>query len=253
MPSKNDVPLMYRAQMEGRCQLHRIYRPKDLTEIQKQEGLKEPQQYSERWVNQWLEVQPNVENRTNYPLDISTNEPQSFINQDSKSHVQINPLNNNNHEQTTNQYYQTHKYQISWRFVINGGKDDGIIRPLIGAFGLPFYPGSSMKGAFREACQREETAKRLPPGTGDRYCGTSTTNSDDDNSQPGILRFHGGYPINHNWHKNLVDIVHPQQDFQVKENAPHSAYTLISLHQPEIEFTISTTNQEETSAAYPHY
>lgn len=220
MPDKNDVPLMYRAQFEGRSQLHRIYKDSALQEIARKENIP-PQQYSIRWVDQLLAVQSDRENPLNRLF--STDAP----------------------EETTQ--FQTKNYTISWRFVTNGGKDDGIIRPLIGAFGLPFYPGSSMKGAFKKACQQEERAGRLPQGTGDRYCGKSAKNSEDDNSQPGILRFHGGYPVNQNWQKNLVDIVHPQQDFQVKENAKHSAYALISLYQPEIKFSISTTKAEETN------
>jgi CRISPR-associated protein Cmr6 len=35
--------------------------------------------------------------------------------------------------------YQMKPYQISWRFVTNGGQDDGMIRPVIGAYGIPFY------------------------------------------------------------------------------------------------------------------
>ena len=127
----------------------------------------------------------------------------------------------------------TKTYQIQWRFVTNGGQDDGIIRPVMGAFGLPFYPGSSMKGAFCQACTDDQKKRyRL------------TKNSD----EPSLLRFHGGYPIN-DWKQNLVDIVHPQQDFQVKSNAKHGAYALISLDKPIINFGISSlllnTNWQE--------
>jgi CRISPR-associated protein Cmr6 len=209
---------MYRAQLEGRCQLHRIYKQRDLQEIAKEEGLGKAQQYSVRWVNQWLEVREVGENIA-HPL-----------------------LGDNLAEGSAE--FQTKKWCISWRFVTNGGKDDGIIRPLISGSGLPFYPGSSMKGAFREACKREEQAGRLPQGTSDRYCGQKLKDGD---FQPGILRFHGGYPANKNWTQNLVDIVHPQQDFQVKENAAHSAYTLISLYKPEIIFGISTSQPQETN------
>lgn len=152
MPDKHDVPLMYRAQLEGRCQLHRIYKQRELEEIAKEEGLKKPNQYSVRWVNQWLESLSEVENPRNSLLKDDLAEE-------------------------TNQF-QPKKYTISWRFVTNGGKDDGIIRPLIAASGLPFYPGSSMKGAFKEACQREEKAGRLPLGTCDRYCGGKLKDGD---------------------------------------------------------------------------
>lgn len=128
---------------------------------------------------------------------------------------------------------QTKTYQIQWRFVTNGGQFDGIIFPALGAFGLPFYPGSSMKGAFCQACTEEQKQ---------RYRLTK------DLDEPSLLRFHGGYPVN-DWTQKLVDIVHPQQDFQVKNDASHGAYALISLYKPKINFGISSqlaeTNWEE--------
>jgi CRISPR-associated protein Cmr6 len=35
---------------------------------------------------------------------------------------------------------QTKTFEFNWRLVTNGGQDDGMIRPVIGAFGLPFFP-----------------------------------------------------------------------------------------------------------------
>ena len=220
MPDKNDVPLMYRAQVEGRCQLHRIHKRIELDKIANEEGLKASEQYSVRWANQWLASQGEVENPGN-------------------------PLLKGNFIEDTSKF-QTKDYTISWRFVTNGGKDDGIIRPLITSSGLPFYPGSSMKGAFRAACKREEKAGRLPQGTCDDFCGAKLTDGD---AQPGILQFHGGYPVNE-WQKNLVDIVHPQQGWQVKSmdtiNKPNneSAFALISLYKPTIKFGISCQIKE---------
>ena len=122
-------------------------------------------------------------------------------------------------------------YQFTWRFVTNGGQDDGIVRPVIGARGWPFYPGSSMKGLFRQACSSEQARK---------YCG------DEDDIKPGILRFHGGYPTSTAWTENLVDIVHPQQGWQVKSNSDsHSAFTQVSLHKPEFVFGISSSRSDQ--------
>jgi CRISPR-associated protein Cmr6 len=124
----------------------------------------------------------------------------------------------------------TEIYQIQWRFVTNGGQFEGIIFPALGAFGLPFYPGSSMKGAFCQACTDDQ--KKL-------Y--RLTKNSD----EPSLLRFHGGYPVN-DWKQNLVDIVHPQQGWQVKTQETkkrpdnESAFALISLYEPTIKFGISS-------------
>lgn len=132
---------------------------------------------------------------------------------------------------------QTQTYKLSWRFVTNGGQDDGIIRPVIGAFGLPYYPGSSMKGAFRNACTTAQVQ---------RYCGEKLPGGD---VKPGILRFHGGYPTDNRWQENLVDLVHPQQDWQVKTNDTRSkkggAFSLISLYQPEFTFGISSSQDLE--------
>jgi CRISPR-associated protein Cmr6 len=128
---------------------------------------------------------------------------------------------------------KTQTYQLSWRFVTNGGQDDGIIRPVIGAKGFPYYPGSSMKGAFRQACQQ------IQPDKVNDYCGNA--------DRPAILRFHGGYPTDSSWQENLVDLVHPQQGWQVKTNNTRerprgeSAFALISLYQPELKFGISST------------
>lgn len=132
-------------------------------------------------------------------------------------------------------HVQTKNYQITWRFVTNSGQDDGIIRPVIGGKGTPFYPGSSMKGAFRRAF-----LKRFP-GEADRllhYCG----GVDGDDMKPGILRFHGAFPIDDSWQKeSIVDLVHPQQDWQVKNSKGHSAFFMISLLRPTLKFGISCT------------
>ncbi len=128
-------------------------------------------------------------------------------------------------------------YEFSWRFVTNSGQDPTIIRPAMGAFGLPFYPGSSMKGVFLRAC------KKAHPDKIELYCGSA--------EQPGILRFHGGYPTN-DWKKQLLDITHPQQGWQVKEHdtsdkpSGESGFALISLYQPTFQFGISSNDLDRT-------
>lgn len=134
--------------------------------------------------------------------------------------------------------YSAKSYPISWRFVTNGGQDDGMLRPVIGASGIPFYPGSSMKGAFRQACEQLEKAGEIPLGSCNNYCG------DELEITPGLLRFQGAYPIN-DWTQGLLDLVHPQQGWQVMtrdtNNKPkgESAYAQISLYQPTLRFAIS--------------
>jgi CRISPR-associated protein Cmr6 len=62
------------------------------------------------------------------------------------------------------------------------------------------------------------------------YCGTEEI--------PGILRFHGAYPVG-DWTNQMVDLVHPQQDRQVKNNNFTSASTLISFYKPQFIFEFS--------------
>ena len=116
---------------------------------------------------------------------------------------------------------QTREYQIAWRFITNSGQDETVIRPVIGANGFPFYPGSSMKGAFKRACSPEQKMT---------YCGGMVNGE----THPGSLRFHGGYPKDLDWiEQELVDVVHPQEGYQVKHsNEHHSAFVQISLYQP---------------------
>ncbi|MDJ0675476.1 MAG: RAMP superfamily protein [Calothrix sp. MO_167.B42] len=176
-PAKK-VPMLFRAQVGGRCQVQRLVPNAD-------------EQDATLWASEWVE----------------------------KTYPQL---------RETAEFMQTRTYNLTWRFITNSGQDDGVIRPVIGARGWPYYPGSSMKGIFRRACTPEQR---------DRYCGKSV-NGD---FQPGILRFHGGYPTDTAWTEDLVDIVHPQQDWQVKSNHKDGgAFIQISLSQPELKFGISS-------------
>jgi CRISPR-associated protein Cmr6 len=183
------VPMMFRAQVDGRCQLQRI--PKD---------KKRPPDVI-RWASEWVE----------------------------RSEVRMPEFGPG---------VNCREYKLTWRFVTNGGQDDGVIRPVIGTRGIPFYPGSSMKGAFRQACRDAIASEKVR-----EYCG------DDRTLAPGILRFHGGYPTSADWTKQLVDIVHPQQDWQVQTHETSrksgGAFVQISLYQPELRFGISSTQPLE--------
>jgi CRISPR-associated protein Cmr6 len=176
------IPLMFRAQVEGRCQIQRLPTAK---------------KQAEQWTEEWIE-------------GVDENIPKFSKN------------------------VQTREYQITWRFITNSGQDETVTRPVIGAKGFPWYPGSSMKGAFLRAC---------PPEDKIRYCGGQQGNE----TKPGILRFHGGYPQDLNWIKrDLVDVVHPQQEWQTQtintKNKPkgESAFVQISLYQPHLVFGISS-------------
>lgn len=181
----NKVPMMFRAQIDGRCQLQRVRQNVD-------------EQDAERWVSEWIEK--------------TDSQPPEF-----------------------GEDVRVQSYPINWRFVTNGGQDDGIVRPVIGARGYPYYPGSSMKGAFRRCCTSEQVQ---------RYCGRDLGKGD---FAPGILRFHGGYPTDTRWQDQLLDIIHPQQTWQVQKNQSGSAFAQISLYQPTLKFGISSTISLEES------
>lgn len=173
------VPMMFRAQVNGRCQIQRL--------------VKDEESDAVRWADEWTSRVETVPS----PASIEV---------------------------------QTRDCEITWRLITNSGLDDGVIRPVIGTQGLPYFPGSSMKGMFRRACTSAQ---------GDRYCGRPLPGND---WQPGILRFHGGYPIEQNWTEHLVDIVHPQQSWQVQSNKKEGgAFVQISLYKPTLRFGISST------------
>ena len=174
------VPLMFQAQIEGRCQIQFI---KD-----------EPRQQAEDWVDEWLKG--TVKKTPQFGADV-----------------------------------ETKPYKIPWRWVSNSGQDEDIIRPLIAAKGYPYYPGSSMKGTFRRACTPEEAQ---------HYCG----GKEGKKTRPGILRFHGGYPKNETWKKTpLVDLIHPQEDWQIKNSNSHRALIQISMLGTTLVFGISSSKK----------
>ena len=195
-----NVPMMFRAQLKGRCQLQYIDRDHNT------------ESHIEQWVSEWTsETSSKVPN-------LSRQQPDT---------TQVN--------------FQTNAYQIAWRVVSNSGADPTIILPVIGAKGFPYYPGSSMKGAFRQACNQ------VFPDRVAYYCGDRNTLS------PGILRLHGGYPTSDAWTENLIDLAHPQQGWQVKNTDTSQkdggAFVQISLYQPELRFGISSAI-ELTQAAW---
>ncbi len=179
------VPMMFQAQVDGRCQIQRLDPDK------KKYG---EEQDCDRWADEWID--------------------------------KIDPLSESRFGM------QTSDRTFTWRVVSNSSVDVSVTRPVIGARGNAYYPGSSMKGIFRRACTSDQAAL---------YCGKPLPNRD---WQPGILRFHGGYPVNNDWTDHLVDIVHPQQGRQVKDQAEKSsAFVQVSLYKPTMRFEISSTVQ----------
>lgn len=123
---------------------------------------------------------------------------------------------------------------INWRYVSNSGQDDTLIRPIIGAKGYPMVTGSSMKGLFKRVCTPEQGLK---------YCGGETKLDDITTTKPGQLIFYGGFVRDKETiDDSAVDIVHGQQDWQVKDvQAKHSANIQIALKEPTFTFIIGST------------
>ncbi|MCT7993375.1 hypothetical protein [Laspinema olomoucense] len=177
------IPMMYRAQVQGRCNLQFAGDNKDLN----------------RWTEEWVYPKDDKSPTYQYP------EPPLGL------HGEIYRI----------------KVKFPFRLFSNCGQDN-IARPIMGKNGIPFLPGSSVKGLFRRACSDEKALK---------YCG------DKDNLNPGILRFMGAYPLG-NWAKQINDIVHPQQERQVQGKGSPKAFALISLSQPELIFEFSSSSPE---------
>ncbi|MBD2359450.1 hypothetical protein H6G41_33585 [Tolypothrix sp. FACHB-123] len=213
------VPLMYRAQIEDRGKIQYAGDPEPATQ----------------WVNQWLDGCPPNSNNQENNVDVSKvvlrRKPQQRANFTYR--MPQFATGDGTWEQT---------YTINWRLVTNSGQDEDVIRPVIGAKGIPYYPGSSMKGAFLRACQQIAPDKVLD------FCGGEVeeiiAGKKLKRTQPGILRFHGGYPVDMSWgkeRKRLVDVVHSQEKRQVIENINTSANVQISLYKTKFKFGISST------------
>jgi CRISPR-associated protein Cmr6 len=225
----NAVPLMFQAQIEDRGNIQFVGEKKD-----RQTGRTSQEKPGyERWVDQWLKAcSPVVTSTTQFsskakPSSSRDNWQKTLANlavvEASPSVASVKPS-----------YMPPWEYQVRWRIVMNSGQDT-VIRPVIGKKGIPFFPGSSMKGAFRNACPESEQM---------RYCGGEISKKGQKFTIPGILRFHGGYPTDMSWKKSdrLVDIVHGQENYQVKDSqAKHNANVQISLYRPKIKFDITST------------
>jgi CRISPR-associated protein Cmr6 len=123
--------------------------------------------------------------------------------------------------------------QIDWRLISNSGVDEGFIRPVIGAGGWPIIPGSGIKGLFRRACPADKVQ---------RWCGSPCASDD---LSPGLLRFHGAWPSAPTWTQGLLDVAHPQQEWQVvgaRGPKQGGAFALASLYRPNLQIGISSTD-----------
>jgi CRISPR-associated protein Cmr6 len=198
------VPRMYRAQVEGRCSL---------------QFAGEGNQDLRNWVVEWVDP-------------ISERNPQP------RYQRQEPPLG------WDGSVYRL-KVQFPWRVCSNCGADS-ILRPVIGKDGIPFFPGSGIKGLFRRLLNSEQldaSAKQEIAA----YCGSQ--------DHRGKLRFHGAYPVG-DWagtqmvtnqrtgsveaRYRMSDVLHPQQPRQVQGKGRASAFSLITLFQPTLIFELSS-------------
>lgn len=203
MPNANDVPLMFQAPIPERGKIQYA-------------GDPEP---ARKWVSQWLKGAPAK------PLEVTQDDNVPLWKRRPQQPMGVLP----GFGKTTKAW----EYQINWRLVTNSGQDKDVILPVIGAKGMPFFPGSSMKGLFLRACPSEKRS---------RYCGGEVRQNGQVSTKPGILRFHGGYPTDMDWAEvdRLVDIVHGQQKAQVEGAARSSANVLLSLYRPKMKFGFSS-------------
>ncbi|MBT9317689.1 hypothetical protein [Leptothoe spongobia] len=182
-----EIPMMYRAQIHGRCSLHYAGKKNQDLDV-----------WLEEWTNSELQQSPRYQHQ----------EPEIGWN---------------------GNVYRI-KVEFPWRLFSNCGQDS-IARPVIGKNGIPFIPGSSVKGLFRRICDDAQLTK---------YCG----DKQDLNPSSVGFRFHGAYPIG-DWCDRIGDVVHPQQPRQVEHASGGSAFALISLYKPQMifEFSASKHNQ----------
>jgi CRISPR-associated protein Cmr6 len=146
-------------------------------------------------------------------------------------HDRSSSRNNNDQQPGVDQENRQFKVKFPFRLFSNSGQDS-ILRPVF-KNGIPFIPGSSIKGIFRRACNDiDEELATL-------YCG--------DEKKPGILRFHGTYPTDETWKERIIDVCHPQEKKQLgirQSEEDEGAKALVSLYQPEMIFEFSSESTE---------
>lgn len=138
-------------------------------------------------------------------------------------------------------YFCRFRVDFPYRLFSNCGQDS-IFRPMLGKNGIPFIPGSGVKGVFLRYCKKSD--KKSNNSLAIKYCGAKEPLT------PGILRFHGAYPVG-DWagtvksegttSYRLVDVVHPQENRQLGvDDKITSASALISFYKPKLIFEISS-------------
>lgn len=236
-----DVPMMFRAQIGGRCQIQRV--------VDKRKSA-EKRQDAEIWVDEWKGIFPKdlLPKEVSHSNQAVPNFQQPINKALARSKPNVKPAKNTNFKfPEFGSQVETWKYTIKWRLVSNSGQDEGFIRPIIGAKGFPYFSGASMKGAFIRAC-KQLYGKEQGRIEAENYCGKKL---EDGSSEPGILRFHGAYPVDLDWTTKLVDIVHSQESRQViKDDRDKltNANSMISLYHTTLKFGFSSSEELDKPA-----
>jgi CRISPR-associated protein Cmr6 len=202
-----DVPMEYRAQFKERCQRHFVSKkPKGVTEWL----------HSQIYVREW-----NTASSPDHPYNKEDWQQEQTSSNRNDAAIQAKCT------------HLLHEARINWRLISNSGVDEGFIRPVIGPGGWPMIPGSSIKGVFKRACATDEDRSR--------WCGGVQA---DKQTKPGLLRFHGAWPKNSDWGATMLDIAHPQYNWQIgfpNGEDKHNAYAVISLYKPTLSIWISSS------------
>lgn len=199
------VPMMYRAQIEGRCSLQ--YAGDN-------ENLK-------KWLEEWI-----------YP---NSQEKDAPVYQRAEPSLGLDG--------------NIYRLKIKFLFrVFSDCGQDSINRPVLGKHGIPFLPGSGIKGLFERLSRNPDIKPDLQAKVKE-YCGTI--------ENPGTLRFLGAYPVG-DWASTtqvtfqrdreqitetryrISDVIHPQQDKQVKGIFKGNAIAQMSLYKPTLIFELSS-------------
>ena len=199
------VPMMYRAQVSGRCSL--------MFAGDNNQDLND-------WAEEWVYPNPNKNGEPHYQHE----QPKLGLD-GSVYRLEI---------------------EFPFRVCSNCGQDN-ILRPVIGKHGIPFIPGSSVKGVFQRLLFSDGVSAENKQKVA-KYCGSE--------EHPGILRFHGAYQIG-DWagtekvkdkidktdkiRYRMVDVIHPQQPKQVQGNGSATAIAMVSFYQPKMVFELSST------------
>jgi CRISPR-associated protein Cmr6 len=201
----HELPMMYRAQVEGRCSLQYI-----------KDNKSNDDSDLEKWINEWVDPQD----------------------QSGKPSVELPNTEEIIEEGKVTRY----KLNFPFRVISNCGQDS-ILRPVIDSKGIPIIPGSSVKGLFRRACQKRDEDKKTELTVS--YCGTQDkpgilrfhsaypvgdwASTVQDNGKPTY---------------KMLDVVFPQEDRQLGKNQnkkDKGAFAAISFSKPTFIFTITST------------